>query len=284
MALAANNSMDLENKVVLITGASRGIGKAVAAAFLKEGAKVMLTARSEEELKITQQEFKINYPFVEIAAFDVSNFLESTEVVKKTVAAFRTIDILVNAAGIYGPIGPSEEIDINLWRNTYEVNVFGTFQMIHQVAPIMIKNKSGKIINFSGGGDGPLARFSAYNSSKVAIVRLTETLAVEFKDYNLEVNCLAPGPVNTKFLDEALATGEEKVGSERYAILQKQKADGGVPPEKTAELCVFLASSKSNGLTGKFLSVVWDKWQDWGPEEIKKIMATDVYTLRRVKI
>ena len=273
--------MILEGKIALITGGSRGIGLAVARSFLKEGAKVMLSARSKDELEKTQSYLKKDFPGVSVFPIDVSNYALVKSLVEETENKFGKIDILVNAAGIYGPIGPTSEIDVDLWRKTYEINVFGTFHVIRETLPSMIKDRSGKIINFSGGGDGPLPNFSAYNSSKVAIVRLTETIAAEVMDLGIDVNCIAPGPVNTGFLEEALKAGEEKVGKSKYQELLKQKAGGGVSPEKTAALCVFLASGVSDGLTGKFLSAVWDDWRKWDKKMIKEISKTDLYTLRR---
>jgi 3-oxoacyl-[acyl-carrier protein] reductase len=275
--------MILKDKTALITGGSRGIGKSVARAFLREGAKVMIAARSREELDAVKNELGKEFDGVAIFRADVSKKEEIDSLVAATVVRFGKIDILINAAGIYGPIGPSHEVDFDKWEEAFAINVFGTFRMIQKALPIMMQAKHGKIINFSGGGDGPLPRFSAYNSSKVAVVRLTETLAAETKDYAIDINAIAPGPVNTKFLDEALRAGEELVGKERYKALLRQKEEGGAPPEKTAELCVFLASSKSDGLSGKLLSAVWDDWQKWDKEKIKTIMQSDVYTLRRTK-
>lgn len=275
--------MKLQNKKALITGGSRGIGRKIAEYFLKEGAKVMLAARSVSELKKAKEELSQISPSVEIEEVDVSNPEAVRKLVKKVADTLGGLDILVNAAGIYGPIGPSHEINLDEWEKTYEINVFGAFALYQQVIPIMIKNGGGKIINFSGGGDGPLPNFSAYNSSKAAVTRLTETLAEEVGEYNIDVNVIAPGPVNTHFLDVALAAGEAKTGKEKYQKLLEQKESGGVPPEKTAELCVFLASSDSDGLTGKYLSAVWDNWKSWDKEKIAELMKTDIYTLKRKK-
>ncbi len=274
--------MKLKNKTALITGGSRGIGRAVAEAFLKEGARVFLVASGAEETSKTVEELSKKFSGVEGIVCDVSNEEEVDRTVRKVMEKAGEIDILVNAAGIYGPIGPTLEVDIAHWRKTYEVNLFGTLYMIRSVGKVMKEKKRGKIINFSGGGDGPLPNFSAYNSSKVAIVRLTETLAEEFKPFGIEINAIAPGAVNTKFLDEALAAGEEKVGKEKYQKLLKQKRDGGTPPEKTAELCVFLASSDSNGLSGKFLSAAWDAWREWDAKKIQEIMNSSAFTIRRI--
>lgn len=276
--------MLLEGKKALITGGGRGISKVIAAFYLREGASVVIASKSEEELKTASEEFNREYPGkIYYFQTDVSSPLDVKKLVSFAMQKLGSIDVLVNGAGIYGPIGPSYEVDLDHWRKTYEVNVFGTFFMFHEVAPEMIKKGGGKIINFSGGGDGPLPNFSAYNSSKGAIVRLTETIAAETKDYNVDINCIAPGPVNTQFLNEALSAGEEKVGKSKYQTLLKQKETGGVPPEKAAELCLFLASADSNGLTGKFLSAVWDKYNEWSKEDIIKINQSDAFTLRRTK-
>jgi NAD(P)-dependent dehydrogenase (short-subunit alcohol dehydrogenase family) len=146
----------------------------------------------------------------------------------------------------------------------------------------MVKNKKGKIINFAGGGDGPFPHFSAYSASKISLIRLTETVAAEYKESGIDINIIAPGPVNTYLLEESLAAGMDKVGEEQYKKFLKQKEEGGVPPEKAAGLCVFLASSRSNGLTGRYLSAVWDNY-DAIPDHLKEIIGSDAYTLRRVK-
>jgi len=275
--------MILKNKVALITGGSGYIGKAISRAFLREAAKVMLVARSVDELSAAKNELSDGFKSVEIYKADVTHSTDVKNLVKKTLKIFGKIDILVNAAGIYGPIGSSLDVDFDKWKQTFEINVFGTFNLMQRVLPIMIKKGRGKIINFSGGGDGPFPRFSAYSSSKAAVVRLTETMAAEVKDYHIDINAIAPGPVNSRFLQQALEAGEEAVGKKRYQALLKQKNEGGVPPEKAANLCVFLASSASDGLTGKFLSAVWDDWKNWDKNKIAQIMKSDKYTLRRVK-
>ncbi len=273
--------MLLQGKKTIITGGSRGIGKAIAVAFVREGANVMIASRSGEELKAAKRELESEKVHTHIA--DVSKEADAKALVASAAKEMGGVDILVNAAGMYGPIGPSSAVDTAKWRNTFEVNLFGTFYMFREVAPLMAKQKSGKIINFSGGGDGPLPNFSAYSSSKVAVVRLTETLAEEVKQYHIDINAIAPGPVNTKIFEDALAAGEKAVGKEKYAAFLKQKQEGGVPPEKAAELCVFLASSASDGLTGKFLSAVWDDYKNWDKTKIAEIMKSDKFTLRRIK-
>jgi NAD(P)-dependent dehydrogenase (short-subunit alcohol dehydrogenase family) len=275
--------MTLKNKTALITGGSRGIGKAVALAFLREGARVMLAARSEEELLAVKQELKKDFGGIETCRADVSSPSDVAALIKAMTKTFGgEFDVLVNAAGIFGPIGPFEGLDFDAWKKTFDINVFGTFNTIQAVAPFMKKAGYGKIINFGGAGDGALPRFSAYSASKGAVARLTETIAAELKDSHIDVNAIAPGPVNTKFLDDALAAGEKAVGAEQYKKLLSQKEAGGTPPELAGELCVFLASSASDGLTGKMISAKWDNWKQWDKKKIEEIMKSDIYTLRRV--
>ena len=134
-------------------------------------------------------------------------------------------DILVNNAGVYGPKGPSEEVDWDDWKQAVEVNLFGVMLPCRAVIPYFKQAGRGKIINLSGGGaTAPLPRLSAYAVSKAAVVRLTETLAEELRADHIDVNAIAPGALNTRLLDEVLAAGPEKVGADFYTrSVQQQK-------------------------------------------------------------
>ncbi|OGZ99506.1 MAG: hypothetical protein A3C07_04575 [Candidatus Sungbacteria bacterium RIFCSPHIGHO2_02_FULL_47_11] len=274
--------MMLSGKTALITGGSRGIGKAVASALAKEGAGLLLVSTSATGIESAKQDLAKDGAKVETMACDVSREQCVEDAVKLAKKVFGRIDILVNAAGIYGPIGRISDIDPGEWRKTLEVNLTGTFLMTRAVLSVMQEQRSGKIINFVGGGEGPYPRFSAYVASKGGVARFTETAAAEVKEFGIDINAIAPGAVNTAFLDELLATGSEKVGEETYQRSIQQKKDGGVPPEKAAALCVFLASEKSNGLSGKILSAVWDQYEKF-PEHLDEIMESDALTYRRVK-
>ena len=274
--------MELENKISIITGGSRGIGKAVASAFAGEGSHLVLAARGEQELESARQEIKTSGLIeVEICPADTSKPKDVAQLVDFTLEKFGTVDILVNCAGIYGPIGFVTDIDSEKWIQAIHINLFGTFLCIKEVLPTMIKNNRGKIVNFSGGGAvAPFPRFSAYSASKAAVVRLTETLAEEIKDYNIDINAIAPGAVNTRLLDQVLESGEA-AGKEFLARSMKQKQEGGVLPEKVAELAVFLASSKTDGLSGRLISLLWDDWKGI-PRHLPAIMSSDVYAMRRI--
>jgi 3-oxoacyl-[acyl-carrier protein] reductase len=268
----------LKNKKVVITGGSSGIGKVIAAEYLTQGAEIYLLGNGKE-MAATQTELSAKGT-VHTFLTDVSKPEEVERAAAEVAKTFGTVDVLINGAGIYGPIGPVTEVDPELWRKAIEVNLFGTFLSVHFIAPLL-KN-DGTIINFVGGGEGPFPNFSSYVSSKGAIARFSETLAAELHEKGITVNAIAPGAVNTKFLEDLLAAGPEKAGKKNYEQALKQKAEGGTPPEKAAALCVFLASEEARGITGKIFSAVWDPYLDF-PKHKEELETSNVYTMRRVR-
>ena len=275
--------MSLKGKNALVTGGSRGIGKSIAEALAHEGCNLVLISRTKSELADAKAELSVIGPKVEIAALDVSDTSAADEIKKEIERVFpEGLDILVTAAGIYGPMGLVHEVSAEEWRKAIEINLFGTFAAIQAAVPFMQKRGGGKIITFSGGGEGAYPRFSSYVAGKGGVVRLTETLAKELAEYHIDINAIAPGAVNTKFLDELLAAGPEKVGNETYYISLKQKEGGGVLPDKAAELVLFLASSASDRISGKVISAVHDAYKDF-PKHKDDIMKSDVYNFRRIK-
>ena len=271
----------LKDAVSIITGGGGGIGRAIAIAFARQGSSLVLVDSRKSELEDARRELANFTSKVEVFEADVSKEKEVGSMVGFTLEIFGTIDILVNCAGIYGPIGFVTDIDSEKWIKAININLCGTFLCTKAVLLTMIKNKKGKIINMSGGGAAsPFPRFSAYSASKAAVVRLTETLAEEVKEYNVDINAIAPGAVNTRMLDEVLEA-DEAAGKDFLAKAIKQKQEGGVPPEKVAELAVFLASSESDGLTGRLISLLWDKWREI-PQHLDKIVSSDIYTMRRI--
>jgi len=271
----------LQDKTAIITGGSQGIGKAIARALLAQGCNCLLVARTHSALEAAVSELSSIGPQVLALAADVASPDDASALVDQALTNLGSIDILVNCAGIYGPIGPSADVDPNAWWGVLRVNLFGTFLCTRAVLPHMLRQGHGKVINLAGGGAStPFPRFSAYAASKAAVVRLTETLAEELRGSGVDVNAVAPGPVNTRLLDQVLAAGEV-AGQEFLRRSQQQKAEGGTPPERAAELAVFLASSLSDGLSGRLISAVWDDWRNMAAH-VSEIMASDLYTLRRV--
>jgi 3-oxoacyl-[acyl-carrier protein] reductase len=271
----------LEGKKAVITGGSRGIGRAIAQEYLKNGASVFLIARSMEELTETKSQLSV-FGEVQISAGDISLQDDVKRIARKIKNLWSNVDILVTAAGIYGPIGPITDVEPVKWLQAIQVNLFGTFLAVQSFGTFMKEQGSGSIITFVGGGEGAYPNFSSYVSAKGGIARFTETAAEEFKQYGVRVNAIAPGAVNTTFLDNLIAAGPEKAGVMNYEKALKQKESGGVSPEEAAHLCVFLASDISRGLSGRIFSAVWDAYEEL-PAHAREIASSDVYSVRRVQ-
>jgi len=273
----------LESKTIIVTGGSVGIGLAVAKKCAEEGARVIIAARNKNDLKQAVDEIKkISKKEHIYYSLDVSNITGVKNFADWCKKNNLQINGLVNCAGIYGPIGKTTEIDLNKFTEAIYVNFLGTVYMCSIFAPIIKSETRKKIINFSGGGAAsPFANYSAYATSKIAIVRFTENLSIELAEDNYDVNCVAPGFVVTRLHQQTLEVGGEKAGNSFFENTKKQIETGGVPPEKAAELTVFLLSEKSDEINGKFLSAPWDPWQDEDfLNELRK--NKNIATLRRI--
>jgi NAD(P)-dependent dehydrogenase (short-subunit alcohol dehydrogenase family) len=276
------NSQKLADKIAIVTGAGRGIGRAIALTFARQGASVVIISRTESELEETKYLIESSRGNVLSIQADVSSEEEVEKMRQAVLAQFGKIDILVNNAGVLGPIGPLFENDVNQWINTININLIGTFLCTKAVIPTMIKESCGKIINLSGGGaTSPRPFFSAYAASKCAVVGLTSTLAEELKAYNIQVNAISPGAVYTRIHEEVLSKGD-LAGKRELETCIKTRSMGSSTIQAPADLAVFLASDESNGLTGRLISAVWDDWRHFDDESIKHIMTKELYTMRRI--
>jgi NAD(P)-dependent dehydrogenase (short-subunit alcohol dehydrogenase family) len=275
----------LAGKQAIITGSNQGLGLEIARKFVAAGADVMLCARNEALLDEACAELKQSASVGQIIVAEVADVSVESEtkgLIQKSIETLGGCQILVNNAGVYGPKGEIESIDWADWVKTIEVNVYGSVLMSRAVLPIFKAQGYGKIIQLSGGGaTNPLPCISAYAVSKAAIVRYAETLAEEVRGTGIDVNCIAPGALNTRMLDEILQAGPDKVGQIFYERSVKQKETGGTTLDKGADLAVFLASDTSDGITGKLISAVWDDWERW-PQHLVELSKSDVYTLRRI--
>lgn len=277
--------MRLRDRGVLITGGSMGIGKAVASACLREGANILLCSRNGADLERAQSELRAETSSDEKVGVVVGDVADPESVrflVETARVQLGNFIGVVNAAGINGPKGLLENTSIDEWISTIQINLIGTMLVCQNVLPYFRDRNYGKIVNFSGGGaTSPHPRFSAYACSKVAVVRLTETLAHEVEGTGIDVNAVAPGAVNTRMLQEVLDAGPGKVGQVAYDRALKQKVEGGAAPERAAALCVSLLSAECDGISGKLISAVWDAWESL-PSHKTDLMKSDVYTLRRI--
>jgi NAD(P)-dependent dehydrogenase (short-subunit alcohol dehydrogenase family) len=275
----------LQGRAAIITGGSQGFGLAVAHAFVTSGASVLICARDAGQLQSAHDELVAHASAgqaIHAEVADVSQAQDVERVMSTAVRVFKQVHVIVNNAGVYGPKGLIEDVDWESWVQAIQVNLLGSVLMCRAALPHLKAHRYGKIIQLSGGGaTAPLPRISAYAASKAAVVRFAETLAEEVRDDGIDVNSIAPGALNTRLLDEVLAEGPEAVGRAFYDRALKQKTEGGAPLTQGADLAVFLASSDSDGLTGKILSAVWDPWPTL-LEHLDDLQRSDVYTLRRI--
>ena len=275
--------MKLEGQVAVITGAGRGIGRAIALAYAREGAQLALAARNESELE--QTVVAVTELGAEAIAVptDITSQGHTERLAQAVVERFGRIDVLVNNAGISGPIGPLQDNDIAEWVDTINVNLTGTFLVCRAVIPVMLEQGGGRIINLSGAGvANAWSNMSAYCSSKVAVVRLTEVLAQELEGKGIFVNALGPGSVYTSMWEKMTEQAAEAGADFIHGLGQRVLSGGGASIDDCAELAVWLASDESGTLTGRIISAAADDFRSLTPM-IPEIMAGDAYTLRVVK-
>lgn len=268
--------MSFKGKIVVVVGATGVIGNAIAKKFSRDGAILVLTSSSQTNLK----KLKIGHMNV---AVNVTSETSVKNLFKKIEKKYGRVDVIVTAFGIQGSIGLFSDIKPQAWESAIDVNLFGVVRCLYYAIPLLKKSKRGKILLFSGGSEGPKPRLTSYIASKSAIIRFGETLANELREYHIDVNSIAPGPVNSGFNQYIIKAGKNA----GYDLLKEAHAQISgtsvtVNPEIVADLVTFLASDKSNGITGKNISAIRDPWKDF-PKHMKDIIHSDVYTFHRIK-
>jgi len=270
---------NIHGKSVLITGAGRGIGKRLALGFAAAGAKVGLLARSQAEIDLAKLEIEQAEGTAMRLRADVRDVDDLAHEVERMRDAFGGLDVLIAAAGVQGPIGPFLTAKPKAWNETIEINLLGAVNACRAALPPMIEKRSGKLILISGGGSAyARPNFTAYAASKTAVVRFGETLAEEVRDHNVQVNIIAPGAAYSHMTDEILHAGEDRAGRKEIEDAEKVQITGGVQAEKQIALALFLASERSNHISGKLIHVN-DDWKKFEQENMKP----ELFTLRRVQ-
>lgn len=279
------DSLLFPGKTVLVTGASRGLGRHIAEAFWRQGADVFLVARSPQALTAVSGALessarggqRAGYLAVDLA------LAEAPHRIFESLREFGDrLDVLVNNAAIVGPIGPLDENDWEQWQSAIQVNLLAPAALCRLAIPLMKSQGGGAIVNLSGGGaTAPRPCFSAYAVAKAGLVRLTETIAAEAGRYGIRANAIAPGAMNTEMHDAVLRAGPARAGQAEYRKALEQEASGGTPPATPAELAVFLASAAAAEINGRLISAVWDPWKDLA-RHAGELAGSDVYTLRRI--
>jgi NAD(P)-dependent dehydrogenase (short-subunit alcohol dehydrogenase family) len=238
----------MKNKVVLITGALTGIGRATAMAFAQEGARIVISGRHEEEGQELVGKLGAEAKFVRT---DVRHEDDVRGLVDKTVELFGRLDVAVNTAGTEGKPGPVTEQSAESYAATFDTNVLGTLLSMKHELRVMLAQGSGSIVNVSStfghtGGAGA----SVYVASKHAVEGLTKSAALEASGFGVRVNAVAPGPIDTGMLTRFTGSDERKSGLIAGVPLKRVGR-----PEEIAESIVFLASDKASFITGATIAV-----------------------------
>jgi len=229
----------LKGQTAIVTGASRGIGKAIAVMFASEGANVVVTARTEYAIDDLAGRIVQSGGSALAVTADLSIDSDLQRIADETLANYGRIDILVNNAGIIHPRINLVDFDFELWRNVVAVNLEAVALLTALCLPSMMQRNYGKVINISsiGGRKGSKGR-SAYRATKAALISLTESVAAETKPYGIDVNCICPGGVDTEGYREA------------FRMRGKIDDPSLMAPEEIAKLAVYLASDDSSSVTG----------------------------------
>lgn len=256
---------------IVITGTSSGIGQHLAEKLSAAGHDVWGLARSSQSAAFAT------------STCDVSQWAQVENARAKIAAQWPEIDAVICAAAIQGAIGPAMEVDPRVWSDTVRVDLDGTYFTLRAFWELLRRSsRRAKVICFSGGG-ATKARpnFSAYAAAKTGVVRLVETLAVEWTGLPVDINAIAPGAINTAMTRETVSRGPELSGSAEFAAAQKQLAEGGQSIDQVFGLVEFLLSEKSDGITGRLVSAQWDDWAGL-PAHAARLAASEIYQLRRI--
>lgn len=245
------NPFDVTGKVALVTGASRGIGQAIAARFVEAGMKVAVSSRKQDALDQVAEELRAAGGEVLPVAAHNGDKGALVNLVARTVAEFGRIDVLVNNAATNPHFGPVLDAPDSMWQKTFEVNIMGAFWLIQAAVPHMRAGGGGKIINVASvNGLRPGTMQGVYSATKAAVINLTQTLALELAGDNIQVNAIAPGLIKTKFA-EALWSNDAIM----EGVIARMPVKRIGEPDEIAGMALYLASPASSYTTGQVMVV-----------------------------
>jgi NAD(P)-dependent dehydrogenase (short-subunit alcohol dehydrogenase family) len=276
-----SGTQPLAGQVALVTGSGRGLGRAYAIALAKAGATVAVTARTESEIQTVQREIEQQGGHALAISVDVTNKNAVAKLVTTIEQQLGPIDLLVNNAGVLRAIGRVTDIDADDWWHEVEINLLGPFLCSQAVLPGMITRKRGRIINVaSGGGLSAFDCFSAYSISKTALIRLSESLAIENKEYGIGVFAIHPGNVRTsmsEYLHDSEVVGQrapwmQQTWRQRFA----EATD--TPIERSVTLVLQLAAGHADTLSGRYIDAEDDLTELL--DHADEIQSKDLYALR----
>lgn len=268
--------------VALVTGASRGLGAAVAQQ-LRPDFDLLLVARDEGALADVERDLPAGPGRVWRLLADFADVDAPAQLVETSRQLVPQVDVIIHAAAEQGPIGALDQCAWEAWERTLRVNLLAPVALTRACLPLMRDlPRRGKLIFVSGGGaTGPRPRFSAYATAKCGLARLAETLAAELRDTGIDVNSVAPGSMPSAMTREIMSAGPLVAGTHEVEQARRLLENAASPVSRAAALIGWLASSESDGVTGRLLSAVWDPWETLA-DHTTDLDASDIYTLRRI--
>jgi NAD(P)-dependent dehydrogenase (short-subunit alcohol dehydrogenase family) len=244
------SALDLEGAVAVVTGAGRGIGRAIAMRLAAHGARVVLAARSPAELAEVEQAIEAAGGEALAVPADITDEQEVERVLETARRAFGPLEILVCNAGAAGPIGRIVDVSPEEWRSTLETNLTAVFLCCRAAIPELVRSGRGKIVIVASGvALRPAPRIGAYDASKAGVTNFAEYLAEELDEHGVDVNAIRPGVVDTRLSRTHLDSGPER-GGLLVEHVTRGLEGGGTPPEKAADLVLYLASRSGDGISG----------------------------------
>jgi NAD(P)-dependent dehydrogenase (short-subunit alcohol dehydrogenase family) len=273
--------MELKSAVAIVTGAGRGIGRAIAQEYASHGAKMALVSRTASQLDAVAREITGAGGTALALPTDVTDEESVLRTVERVESEMGPIDILVNNAGSYQAIGPVQECSPEAWLTDITVNLYGVFLCSHVVLPRMLPRKQGYVINIIGGGTAsPLKYGSAYGSSKAAVMRLTETMALELDGTGIKVFAMSPGLVRTALVEYQIgsAEGQRWLGDRLSSMFDEGR---GVPPTVAAKMALEIVSGKLDKLVGRAVRADRDNAEQLA-QQADEIVENDLRVLRMI--
>jgi NAD(P)-dependent dehydrogenase (short-subunit alcohol dehydrogenase family) len=260
----------------LVTGCSRGIGRAVTEALLGDGWRVYGAARGSAAIDHP------GFQFVQTDVADLASVKQLSAAIEADLGG-RPLDAVIHCAVVQSPVGPLEETDPEEWAQSIQIGLVGAYNVVRLLLPQLHGSLDGRILLFAGGGAfSPRPRFSAYACAKAGVVRLAETLADELTGSSVTVNCVAPGFVPTPIHETTLQAGRRLAGAEYDRVIRDVAYDDGSRLAQVVRCVRHLLSPSTRGLTGKTVAAQFDDWEHLTPFTVPEVMATDLWTARRV--
>ena len=269
------------DSMTYISGASGYAGSRISAHLAGQGRNLILASRDPIRVEELADQLRRKYSNIKIQTLlcDLSS-VDSWHASTEKLLNFE-VDCYINCSGIQGKLGPSHEIDYEEMNLVFKVNLFSSMYFSNFFANRINTGNQLKIIHFSGGGStGPRPLFMPYSLSKTSLLRFVENFAAENVGKNIQINAIAPGVMPSQMQEEIIQS-LEVVGSKDFAVAEKSLSERKSDLPKLTELCDFLISERSMGISGKLISAEWDNWAEW-PNHLEDLKSSDLYTLRRI--